>query len=523
MPICEQIGSKAASRYKSLRQCFLHIDADHDGRLDRKELHRVFRSFNMPEDHADRFFDILDTNGDESIDYEELRSLLGPYIQPGYQVAEPRKSDTVQATYLGDARETSVRARTSDSVQSADVPSAVASEYGEVIVERSPYNASDGMQARQLCEMIAMKAAQRHKSARECFRTMDHNKDNVLSKEEVVNYVTQFGFGPKVGLRIFESIARSHSFYEEGVVDYKVFMENIGRFIVPGYSRPASSAGGTPRSRPSSARATVGRRTPADHDGDDLGLSRGRPMTARETSKKSGPRLVSRPTATSGQHEALAVSGQSLKRASGHDDSRGTQADLRDSSRVRQSGAAPDQSLSLSIPSAHLHGVHDESNRARAEVRQSARGGVFWLPAPPPPISPHPPHTPTQRLTRSWSGPVGVAASPSSASSSASLRTPPRPLKPQKPEKPQKPSPGGAPRRPLGDLLRAQRARMYKPTPQKHHGSFAMTSVQRPVVAPVEERPQSGAIQAGRRQRPQSAPAAGRRYWQSNGAAFPIS
>lgn len=94
--LSEHIGKSMAAKFKTVRDCFRFIDEDHNGGVSREELQRLLRQFNYDEKFADEFFDLLDSNGSEEIDFNDLRAFIGPHIQPGFQapLRTPRKGPT---------------------------------------------------------------------------------------------------------------------------------------------------------------------------------------------------------------------------------------------------------------------------------------------------------------------------------------------------------------------------------------------------------------------------------------------
>lgn len=83
--LSEVVGKSMAAKFKTVRDCFRFIDEDKNGTVSREEVQRLLRQFNFEENFANEFFDLLDANGSEEIDFNELRAFIGPHIQPGFQ------------------------------------------------------------------------------------------------------------------------------------------------------------------------------------------------------------------------------------------------------------------------------------------------------------------------------------------------------------------------------------------------------------------------------------------------------
>jgi len=85
------IGKKMATKFKTVRQCFHFIDVEHKGKIVREDIHRLFKNLHLHRNFgdtdfsfADDFYDLLNIDGNEEIDYHELQAFVGPYIHPGH-------------------------------------------------------------------------------------------------------------------------------------------------------------------------------------------------------------------------------------------------------------------------------------------------------------------------------------------------------------------------------------------------------------------------------------------------------
>lgn len=83
------IGKKMAAKFKTVRQCFHYIDAEHKGSIVCEDIHQLFKNLHLNKsigwtDLADQFFDLLNLDGNEEIDFHELQAFVGPYIHPGH-------------------------------------------------------------------------------------------------------------------------------------------------------------------------------------------------------------------------------------------------------------------------------------------------------------------------------------------------------------------------------------------------------------------------------------------------------
>lgn len=79
--ILQMISEKAAQRFGSIRDALRHLDADCDGSVDRGEVRYFFRSYNVPEEIADKFFDFLDEEKRGELDYGRVVNFLRPFLE----------------------------------------------------------------------------------------------------------------------------------------------------------------------------------------------------------------------------------------------------------------------------------------------------------------------------------------------------------------------------------------------------------------------------------------------------------
>lgn len=213
--LCELVGRRAALRYKTVHRCFLGLDRDHNGWVDRPELRDLFQTFNLPSSKADRLFDLMDFDGSGVISFDELRAMIGPHIQPGYKAPSRR-----EATPRG-----SMQMRK----QEAEI--------------------------HQMCQTIGLKAYLKYRNARDCFRFLDENKDGMVSAEEMCRFVEVFGFPRSMGFPLHSLLARREASGQE-VVDYEAFMDFFSPFIRPGHGATDSVRSDPSRRRPQSARSS---------------------------------------------------------------------------------------------------------------------------------------------------------------------------------------------------------------------------------------------------------------------------
>lgn len=264
--LCDLVGSKAALRFKTVNQCFRNIDTDHSGSVDRAEMRELFFILNLPREMADRFFDLLDSDGSGDVDYGELRRIIGPHIQPGYRPPKERHCGVAKGTLDERKRE---------------------------------------LEILRLAELFGSKAAQKHRNIRECFRFFDADKDGVVTRSEVAQFVSGFGFPREMGDQFYNLLLRGKR--DTGHIDFLTFTDTLGPFVQAGH-QPAPQAERQPgprteaaRRRPSSARPTVGRQATSNDEWQDWPLNASIPdENALHLSTASLPFAERRPVTSSG-------------------------------------------------------------------------------------------------------------------------------------------------------------------------------------------------------------------------------
>jgi len=165
---------------------------------------------------ADQLFQHLDADGVGDVDLNDLKHIIGPYVQPGYKVPQSARS------------------------------SRPVSKAGQTSEDRKK-----DAEFHRLVEVIRSKAHHKYRNSHEAFRCLDLDKDGLVSREECKQFITLFGFTGDVGDRIFDRLAPGGPSAE--CMDYKEFMATLGLTVRPGIQRGNGLNGGAPR-RPQSAR-----------------------------------------------------------------------------------------------------------------------------------------------------------------------------------------------------------------------------------------------------------------------------
>jgi len=202
--LLDLIGHKAATKFKTVTQCFRMLDVEQRGLVSRPDIYSLFRRFHLPEDYADKFFDYMDVNGNDELSYTEVTRVIGNYIQPGYMAERTAPVETSN------------------------------------LASKTPEQRKQEAELRQLAEIIGSKASAKYKSLRECFRFVDEDKDGTVSRQECVRFMESFGFPISIGQRVFSMLQQKSQLMggveDEEVIDYATFINTFGPYIQPGYN-----------------------------------------------------------------------------------------------------------------------------------------------------------------------------------------------------------------------------------------------------------------------------------------------
>jgi len=242
--VCEQIGQKAAQKFRTMREAFRYVDADRDGLIERSEVRYFFRAYDFPDSVADRFFDRLNRFGSGHVDFEEFVELFSPAIERG----KPAKIAS------GDSTREPSRA---GSPQDVEEMKAFETEF---IADLA---------------MIREKAPKRFSHARELSRYLDTDGDGYISPTELRALFRALSLSDHAANRFVQ-------WFDKGLgLDYEEVMKHLAPFVdLPGISAvKLSSSKGSTEARSSSRRSSSfsrpgamlsGRTSKIAEDKDDL-------------------------------------------------------------------------------------------------------------------------------------------------------------------------------------------------------------------------------------------------------------
>eukprot|EP00397_Hematodinium_sp_SG-2012_P009167 GEMP01009243.1.p1 GENE.GEMP01009243.1~~GEMP01009243.1.p1 ORF type:complete len:545 (+),score=80.84 GEMP01009243.1:39-1673(+) len=222
----DEVGHKVALKFRRVRDAFRFVDADKDGIISRTEIRHFFRTLNIDEARADRFFDSLDVNGSGEVDYLEFKKFFGAIIQPDYGYGRgddfgyPSGSKTARHGMRFTPRQ----------------PAAFADSLNQIYCPRLKggtlhVSSSIPEDLRKVCYLIGEKAPQKFRTVREAFRFIDTDHDGLVSQAEMHGFFRAFNIPPEMADKMFQYLDKDHSNH----VDYNEFVHHFGQYIQPGY------------------------------------------------------------------------------------------------------------------------------------------------------------------------------------------------------------------------------------------------------------------------------------------------
>lgn len=79
--LVRMIGEKAEFKYQSVRNAFLAVDTDGDGKLSMTEVSTFFQHFGFPASVASDFFTMMDRDGSGDVDWREFMAIFAPLFK----------------------------------------------------------------------------------------------------------------------------------------------------------------------------------------------------------------------------------------------------------------------------------------------------------------------------------------------------------------------------------------------------------------------------------------------------------
>jgi Ca2+-binding EF-hand superfamily protein len=197
--ICAAIAEKASQKFKNTRQAFRFIDEDHDGTISRTEMRYFFRAYDFAPPVADAFFDFLDPEGNEEIDYETFVGFMSPHfndVRPGSPTLAGKSTEKFE-----------------------EKPP----ELPEENVRRAHEDFKD------LLQVIGNKVPTKFPSLRHCWRYVDNDHDGKVSRSELRSFFRAFNLEQGLADNLYDRMVSDCS----GEIFYEHFIRYLGPFVAP--------------------------------------------------------------------------------------------------------------------------------------------------------------------------------------------------------------------------------------------------------------------------------------------------
>eukprot|EP00930_Biecheleria_cincta_P095962 TRINITY_DN87846_c0_g1_i1.p1 TRINITY_DN87846_c0_g1~~TRINITY_DN87846_c0_g1_i1.p1 ORF type:complete len:630 (-),score=141.64 TRINITY_DN87846_c0_g1_i1:37-1860(-) len=201
--VLELISEKASQKFSTVREAMRHLDADLTGTVDRSEVRYFFRGYDFSDDVADRFFDFLDRERKEELDYPQFVNFLRPYLQ-----------GAVNGNPLG------ARSLTN---QAGQLDAITAKNTTQVSLEEV------WLQHHEMLKLIGSKARDRFGNLQQAFRYVDGDKTGTITRSEMHYFFRVFNLPETVADGFFDIMDAGRT----GLVKYKEFEMCLRPYLEP--------------------------------------------------------------------------------------------------------------------------------------------------------------------------------------------------------------------------------------------------------------------------------------------------
>jgi Ca2+-binding EF-hand superfamily protein len=202
------------------------VNTQKDGFVTSSEVQAFFRTFNIPDETADRIFDRLDTNRSGLIEYEQFKNFVEQRIKPKGKLFEATPCSTRTPSPATSRRSTPTPYDEIDRVR-RNTPEPKELSRSEMQRKLS-----------QAVQLIAEKANLRYPSFRElrqAFRWVDLSKDGKVTRAEVENFFRVFAVPIEIAEYLFVLLDGKGS----DEIDHSDFVKIFGPAMGIGHTEPS--------------------------------------------------------------------------------------------------------------------------------------------------------------------------------------------------------------------------------------------------------------------------------------------
>eukprot|EP00931_Biecheleriopsis_adriatica_P022731 TRINITY_DN14529_c0_g1_i1.p1 TRINITY_DN14529_c0_g1~~TRINITY_DN14529_c0_g1_i1.p1 ORF type:complete len:615 (+),score=123.16 TRINITY_DN14529_c0_g1_i1:97-1941(+) len=205
--ILELISEKAAQKFRTVRAALRHVDADCDGTVDRCEVRYFFRAYDFPDEIADKFFDHLDEEGRQELDYTFFVNFLRPYLQAAVN-GNPMTARSLESQ--GGTLDLAINEHANDETKKATLQH-VREEFGGIL------------------RFIGDRSQERFSNVQHVFRYVDSDKSGSITRSEMRYFFRAFNLDGRLADRFFDAI----DFDGGGEVSFSEFYKCLSPYISP--------------------------------------------------------------------------------------------------------------------------------------------------------------------------------------------------------------------------------------------------------------------------------------------------
>jgi len=238
--VCDLVGEKIEKRFQNPRECLKCVNTQKDGFVTCTEVQAFFRTFNVPDDTANRIFERLDTNESGLIDYEQFKKFVEQRIKPKAKSFEVSPCSTRASSAASSRRSSkeSTYSRRSREESSWSSPAPLDPFHLASASTRELSKWEMQRKLSQAVQLISDKANLRypsHRELRQAFRWVDLNKDGKVSRAEVENFFRVFGVAMETAEYLF-ALLDAQGLDE---IKHSDFVDVFGPAIGIGHTEPS--------------------------------------------------------------------------------------------------------------------------------------------------------------------------------------------------------------------------------------------------------------------------------------------
>eukprot|EP00930_Biecheleria_cincta_P083530 TRINITY_DN73097_c0_g1_i1.p1 TRINITY_DN73097_c0_g1~~TRINITY_DN73097_c0_g1_i1.p1 ORF type:complete len:606 (-),score=100.55 TRINITY_DN73097_c0_g1_i1:44-1861(-) len=240
--VLELLGRKILDKHGSMQAAFRHIDKGRTGSIKRSEMRYFFRSYNIPQDIADKFHDAIDANRSGDVSVKEFCDVMRPYVKSDHE------ADKASDFRVGRRQMTpSMFPHEERGLIRADPIDSDFIHYAKETSWMKDVALDFRAELRKVMQDIGDKLPLKYKHVRDAFRFFDKGRTGRIQRQELQDFFHSFGHSRDMADRVFDLLDDEG----RGYVDYAEFMSNFEVLLGKSYRQtrhehlaPAATADG---------------------------------------------------------------------------------------------------------------------------------------------------------------------------------------------------------------------------------------------------------------------------------------